>query len=183
MIELSPEQRHRYLAAGRRGARQASRDPEVIGDAANFALEQLLRRWDSVGDEDRVRSAWIATVALRRARRVGAKLHREVPMGRSGSRPPRTIDRSADVDVGRLIAKTHGTASLGSAAATRVDVEARFAQLSGEARELLVAKYVLGLTSRQIAADRGRGEAEGTINNKLTAAKREARALFADLVG
>jgi DNA-directed RNA polymerase specialized sigma24 family protein len=183
VIELPNEQRQRYLAAGRRGARRASRDPEVIGDAANFALEQLLRHWDSVGDDDRVRSAWIATVALRRARRVGAKLHRELPMGRAGSRPPRTVDAGADVDVGRLITETHGAASLGSAAAARVDVEARFAQLSGEARQLLVAKYVLGLTSRQIAADRSRGETEGTINNKLTAAKREARALFADLVG
>lgn len=53
--------------------------------------------------------------------------------------------------------------------------------LGGEARSLLHAKYVEGLSTKAIAAERGKDESPGTIDNKLTAAKRAARLVLQDL--
>lgn len=43
-------------------------------------------------------------------------------------------------------------------------------------------KYVLGMTSKEIAQHRGRHEAPGTIDNKLTKAKKAARLVFDDML-
>jgi hypothetical protein len=104
-------------------------------------------------------------------------------MGRAGSIPPPMYDDHQDEHVAHLIAEMElGGGSLGSAVAIKVDFEDRWALLSGEDRFLLHAKYVDQLTSKKIAEERGRGEVPGTIDNKLTRAKKVARLVMEDLL-
>lgn len=121
-------------------------------------------------------------VARNHAKKVGAKLHRELAMGRAGSEPPPMHDEQADEHVGQLIADIHlGGGSLGSAVATKVAFEECWALLSGEARSLLHAKYVEQMTLKEIAQERGRDESTSVIDHKLSAARDAARVVFDDL--
>jgi DNA-directed RNA polymerase specialized sigma24 family protein len=183
-FELSRTEQNRYLEIARKAAAQVSRDDQVIGEAADVAVAKLQENLDHVSTGEKQRRAWVAVVARNHARRVGAKLHRELAMGRAGSLPPPMHDEKEDERVEFLIAEMRspaGAASLGSFVAAKVDFDAAWALIAGEDRVLLHQKYVRGLTSKQIAEERR--ESPGTIDNKLTAAKKAARLVFEDLLG
>ena len=183
-FELSRKEQADYLGVARKAAAQVSRDDQVIGEAADVAATKLQEHWDHVSNGEKQRRAWVAVVARNEARRVGAKLHRELAMGRAGSLPPPMYDEQEDERVEFLIAEMRspaGAASLGSFVAAKVDFDAAWALIAGEDRVLLHQKYVRGLTSKQIAEERG--ESPGTIDNKLTAAKKAARLVLEDLLG
>lgn len=182
-VDLSPEQLEEYLGVARKAAAQVSRDKQVIGESADVAVAKLQENWDHVATAERQRRAWVATVARNHARRVGAKLHRELAMGRAGSEPPPMYDEADDERVGFLIAEMQSGPgmSLGSFVAAKVDFDNAWASISDEDRSLLDAKYVEGKSSKEIAAERGMSS--GTVDNKLTAAKRAARLVLDDLLG
>lgn len=178
----SDVQKH-YLAVAKRAAERASKDEQVVGEAANHAVVQLDRYWDQVSTGDRERKKWVEVVATFYARKLGAKLHKELPMGRGGSEPPPMHDEQANMHVARLIADIHmGAGSLASLVATRVAFDERWALLSGETRSLLHAKYVEQMTLKEIAQERGRGESTGAIDHKLAAARKTAGLVFEDLL-
>ena len=180
--QFTPELQRHYIEVAKRAAARASRDEQVIGEAANHAAVQLERYWDQVSTGDRERKRWVEVAATNHARRVGAKLHRELAMGRAGSEPPPMQDEQADEHVAQLIAGIHlDGGSVGSVVATRVAFEERWALLSGGARSLLHAKYVEQMTLKEIAQERGRGESTGAIDHKLSAARKTARVVFDDL--
>jgi DNA-directed RNA polymerase specialized sigma24 family protein len=181
-FELSRKEQADYLGVARKAAAQVSRDDRVIGEAADVAVTKLQEHWDHVSTGEKQRRAWVAVVARNEARRVGAKLHRELAMGRAGSLPPPMYDEKEDERVEFLIAemRSPGAMSLGSFVAAKVDFDAAWALIAGEDRVLLHQKYVRGLTSKQIAEERG--ESPGTIDNKLTAAKKAARLVLEDLI-
>jgi DNA-directed RNA polymerase specialized sigma24 family protein len=156
---------------------------QVIGESADVAVAKLQENWDHVATAERQRRAWVATVARNHARRVGAKLHRELAMGRAGSEPPPMHDEADDERVGFLIAEMQRGPgmSLGSFVAAKVDFDNAWASISDEDCSLLDAKYVEGKSSKEIAAERG--VSPGTVDNKLTAAKRAARLVLDDLLG
>ena len=182
-FELSPKEQAEYLDVARRAAAKVSRDDQVIGEAAHVAVEKLAEHWEHVSTGEKQRRAWVATVARNHARRAGAKLHRELAMGRAGSEPPPMHDEQQDERVEFLIAEMRGPGamSLGSFVAAKVDFDAAWALIAGEDRVLLHQKYVQGLTSKQIAE--ARGESPGTIDTTLTAAKKAARLVLGDLLG
>ncbi len=180
--EFTPELQRLYLEVAKRAARRASRDEQVIGEAATHAVVQLERYWDQVGE--RKRKKWVQVVATFRAKKIGARLHRELAMGRGGSEPPPMHDEQADEHVARLIADIHlGGGSLGSLVATKVAFEERWALLSGETRSLLHARYVEQMTLKEIAEERGRGESTGAIDHRLSVARKTARLVFDKLRG
>jgi DNA-directed RNA polymerase specialized sigma24 family protein len=182
-VELTRAQADHFLAVAKQAAARVSRDDQVVGEAADHAVVQLGNYWEGIAASDPQRRRWVEVVAANHARRLGAKLHRELPMGRAGSIPPPMYDDHEDEHVARLIAEMElGGGSLGSAVAIKVDFEDRWALLGGEDRSLLHAKYVEGLTSKEIAEARGRGESPGTIDNKLTRAKKIARLVMEDLL-
>lgn len=182
-VTLTAEQHNDFYEVARRAAGAQSRDDQAVGEAAGHAVVQLAEHWDGIDDRDSARRAWVRTVAVNHARRVGRKLHRELAMGRQGSVPPPMYDEVDDERVEQLIAAIHhGQESLGATVAMRVDLEGCLVLLSADARSLLDAKYVYGFSSKEIAERRGRGESPGTIDNKLTAAKKVARELIEDLV-
>lgn len=172
-----------FLAVARRAAALVSDDDQVIGEAADHAVVQLGKYWDNISKDDRSRRIWVGIVAKNHAKRVGAKLHRELAVGRAGSKPPPLYDEKENERVTILIEEMHGPkTSLGSFVALKVDFERRWALLSGEDRVLLHLKYVVGLSTKEIAKQRGLNEAPGTIDNKLTKAKTVARLVFEDLL-
>jgi DNA-directed RNA polymerase specialized sigma24 family protein len=172
-----------FEAVAKRAAARASRDAQVVGEAADHAVVQLERYWERIATGDKKRRRWVEVVAVNHARRLGAKLHRDLPMGRGGSEPPPMYDEQEDEHVARMIGEMHlGGGSLGSFVATKVEFERRWVLLSGEHRSLLHAKYVEQMRSKEIAAARGRGESAGTIDNKLTEAKKMARLVLEDLL-
>ena len=179
-VELTRKQQEEFLAVAEKAAARASNDRQVSRESAGFALMQLEENWDSIKPNDASRRAWIKTVARNRARRLGEKADREMPMGRAGSRPPPMYDEQADERVALLISEMHSAmGSLGSLVAIKVDFERSWALIAEDAQSLLHAKYVEGLSTKEIA--KNRGEAPGTVDNKLTAAKRVARFALEDL--
>jgi len=141
--EFTPELQKRYLEVAKRAAARTSKDDQVIGEAADHAVVQLERNWDQVSTGEPERKKWVEVVATHHARKVGAKLHRELAMGLAGSEPPPMHDEQADGHVAQLIAEIHvGAGSLGSLVTTKVAFEERWALLSGETRSLLHARYV-----------------------------------------
>lgn len=182
-VELTGEQCERFLVVARQAAAKVSRDDQVVEEAAGQAVVQLAGYWDEVSTGEREREQWVKVVAANHAKKIGARLHRDLPMGRAGSEPPPMYDDAADARVEFLIGEMHlGAPSLGSAVAAKVDFDRRWALLSGEVRSLLHGKYVEQLTSKEIARERGRGESSGAIDHKLTAAKKVARLVFDDLL-
>lgn len=181
--EMTPEVQKHFFEVAKKAAARASRDEQVIGEAANHAVVQLDRYWDQVSTGERERKKWVEVVATFHARKIGAKLHREPAMGRAGSEPPPMFDEVADRHVARLISDMHlGGGSLGSFVATKVAFDAGWALLSGETRSLLHAKHVEGMTLKQIAEERRRGESTSVIDHKLRAAATAAQLVFADLM-
>ena len=181
--EMTPEVQKRYLAVAKQAAGEASKDEQVVGEAANHAVVQLDRYWHQVSTGDPERKKWVKVVATHYARKLGAKLHKELAMGFGGSEPPPMYDEQADKHVARLIADIHlGAGSLASLVATRVAFDERWALLSGETRSLLHAKYVDQMTLKEIAQERGRGESTGAIDHKLAAGRKVAQLLFEDLL-
>jgi len=181
--KLTSAQIQHFLSIARKSASNESSDPEVIEEAANHAVSQLELSLDVVSTGNSERDGWVKVVARNHARKTGAKLHRELPMGRAGSRPPRMSDEAADERVALLIGELHvGAGSLGSLVADQIDFEMRWSLLSSETRALLHAKHVEGMSSKEMARDRGRGESAGTIDNKLSAARKAARIVFEDLL-
>jgi hypothetical protein len=162
-VELKREQADHFLAVGKQAAARVSQDDQVVGEAADHAVVQLANHWEGIATGDRQRRRWVEVVAANQPRKLGAKLHRELAMGRAGSMPPPMYDDREDEHVLRLISEMELGGSLGSAVAIKVDFENRWALLSGEDRALLHAKYVEGLTSKQIAEERGKGESPGTM--------------------
>ncbi len=181
--ELSRDQQQIYLDVARKAAAKVSRDDEVIREAADVAVTQLQRNWDHVSTIEKQRRAWVATVACNHGRRVGAKLHRDLAMGRAGSEPPPMYDEQQDERVEFLITEMRsGTElSLGSFVAAKVDFDRAWATIAAEDRALLHSKYAEGLTSKEIAEERG--ISPGTVDNKLTAAKRAALLVFDGIFG
>lgn len=130
-----------------------------------------------------MRTKWVEVVAANHARRAGAKLHRDLAMDRAGSEPPPMHEPQADLQVQRLIDEMHlGGGSLGSLVTTKVVFDERWALLSGEARSLLHAKHVEGLTLKEIAQQRGRGKSTSQIDHKLRTVRETAAVVFADLL-
>ena len=181
--ELSDDEIKEFHAVAERAAAKASRDPEVIGEAANFAVAELASRLDNVSPETPERKGWVAVVARNHALRLGQKLHRELGMGRAGSLPPPTPDEKEAERIEFLIGemRSGGGQSLGSFVADKVDFENAWALISEQDRLLLDLKYAEGLSSKEIAEKLGKKR--GTIDNQLTAAKKAAVLLFADLLG
>lgn len=182
-IELSLEQQTEYLAVARKAAAQVSRDNEVISEAADVAVTQLAANWDHVSDAEGQRRRWVGVVAQNHARRLGKKLGRDRQLINAGNQRRADADPKMFEMVGLLITEMrHGDGRrFSSLAADRADFDRAWVLISGEDRALLHAKYVEGLSSKQIAEERG--VAPGTINNKLTAAKKAAALLFDDLIG
>ena len=181
--ELSDDELKEFHAVAERAAAKVSRDPEVIGEAANFAVAELARRLDNVSPETPERKGWVAVVARNHALRLGQKLHRELGMGRAGSLPPPTPDEKEAERIEFLIGemRSGGGQSLESFVADKVDFENAWALISEQDRLLLDLKYAEGLSSKEIADKLGKKS--GTIDNQLTAAKKAAVLLFADLLG
>ena len=181
-MDLTDAQVKQFEAAARKAAARISNDDQVVGESAGHAVVQLQRYLDQVSTGSQERLKWVGVVAANYAKRLGAKLHHDLPMGKAGSEPPPMHDEEEDTRVAFLITEMHrGAGSLGSFVAVKVDFESRWALLGGEARSLLHAKYVEGLSSKEIAKQRGKGESPGTIDNKLTAAKKAARLVCQDL--
>ena len=109
-FELSRKEQADYLDVARKAAAQVSRDDQVIGEAADVAVTKLQEHWDHVSTGEKQRRAWVAVVARNEARRVGAKLHRELAMGRAGSLPPPMHDEQEDERVEFLIAEMRSPA-------------------------------------------------------------------------
>ena len=177
---MTPGQQKKYLADARKAAGRVSKDQQVIGEAADQAVLQLEKNLHRVSTGTPERRRYVEVVAVNWAKRAGAKLHKDLPMGAAGSYPPPMHDEEANDRVAHLITEMRRAGgSLGSFVAIRVDFADRWALISGEDRYLLHAKYVEGQSSKDIAA--ARGERPGTIDNKLTAAKKSARLIFEDL--
>ena len=181
--ELSDDELMEFRAVAERAVAKVSRDPEVIGEAANFAVAELVDRLDNVSSETTERKKWVATVARNHALRLGKKLHRELGMGRAGSLPPPMSDEQEAERVEFLIGemRSGGGMSLGSFVADKVDFENAWALISEQDRLLLDLKYAEGLSSKEIAERLGKKP--GTIDNQLTAAKKAAVLLLADMLG
>jgi DNA-directed RNA polymerase specialized sigma24 family protein len=177
------EKLHKELhAVAKKAAASVSDDPDVIEGAANYAVAQFKRYKESISVDERARKRWVQVVATNHARRVGKQLHREIPVDVQGSEHRPTDDPNQDERVRKLIEEMRSgdRARLSSAVAIKVDFEKRWALLGGEARALLHAKYVEGYSTKEIA--RFRGLAPGTVDNKLSAAKANARELFDGLI-
>jgi RNA polymerase sigma factor (sigma-70 family) len=181
--ELSDDELKDFHAGAERAAAKVSRDREVVGEAADFAVAELVNRLGNVSSETPARKAWVAVVARNHALRVGKKLHRDLAMGRAGSLPPPMPDEQEAERVELLIGemRSGGGPSLGSFVADKVDFENAWALISEQDRLLLDLKYAEGLTSKEIAEKLGKKP--GTIDNQLTAAKKAAVLLFADMLG
>lgn len=181
--ELSPDQQTEYLGVARKAAAQVSRDKEVITEAADVAVTELAANWDHVSNAEQQRRAWVNVVARNHARRLGKKLARDRQLVNAGNQPHAAADPKTFQMVGLLITemRSGAQARFSSLAADRFDFERAWALISGEDRALLHAKYVEGLSSKQIAKERG--ATPGTIDNKLTAAKKAAALVFEDLIG
>ena len=180
---LSDVELQEFRVVAERAAAKVSRDREVIGEAANFAVAQLADRLEHVSSETPSRKKWVATVARNHAYRIGEKLHRDLAMGRAGSLPPPMSDEREAERVEFLIGemRSGGGMSLGSFVADKVDFENAWALISEQDRLLLDLKYAEGLSSKEIAEKLGKKP--GTIDNQLTAAKKAAVLLFADMLG
>ena len=172
-----------FATVAEKSARKVSRDPEVVREATDFAVAELVDRLDHVSADTGDRRSWVATVARNHARRVGKKLHRDLAMGRAGSLPPPMHDELEDARVELLIGemRSGGMISLGSLVAAKVDFDRAWALISAQDQRLLDLKYTQGLSSKEIAELLGKKP--GTIDNQLTAAKKAAGLLFADLLG
>ena len=116
-----------------------SRDRQVIGEAADFAVAELMTRLANVSSEVKARKAWVAVVARNYALRLGEKLHRELAMGRAGSLPPPMCDEKEAERVEFLIGerRSGGGLSLGSFVANKVDFENAWVLISERDRLLL----------------------------------------------
>lgn len=182
-FELSPDQQRTYLAVARKSAARASRDDEVISEAADVAVTELAARWEHVSNAEQQRQAWVGVVARNHARRLGRKLARDRQLVDAGNASHGAADPKMDDMVGLLITEMRSGEGMrfSSLAADRVDFDNAWALISGEDRALLHAKYVEGLSSKAIAKERG--VSPGTIDNKLTAAKKAAGLLFEGLIG
>ena len=180
---LSEAELREFAVVAEQSARKVSRDPEVVQEAADVAIAELVDKLDHVSTGTAERKAWVATVARNHARRVGKKLHRDLAMGRAGSLPPPTHDELENDRVELLIGEMRSgdMGSLGSLVATKVDFDRAWALISALDQRLLDLKYTQGLTSKEIAERLGK--TPGTIDNQLTAAKKAAVLLFADLLG
>ena len=180
---LSEAELREFAVVAEQSARKVSRDPEVVQEAADVAVAELVDKLDHVSTGTAERKAWVATVARNHARRVGKKLHRDLAMGRAGSLPPPMHDELEDDRVELLIGEMRSgdMGSLGSLVAAKVDFDRAWALISAQDQRLLDLKYTQGLTSKEIAERLGK--TPGTIDNQLTAAKKAAVLLFADLLG
>ena len=180
---LSEAELREFAVVAEQSARKVSRDPEVVREAADVAVAELVDKLDHVSADTRDRRSWVATVARNHARRVGKKLHRDLAMGRAGSLPPPMHDELEDERVELLIGemRSGGVISLGSLVAAKVDFDRAWALISDQDQRLLDLKYTQGMSSKEIAELLGKKP--GTIDNQLTAAKKAAVLLFADLLG
>lgn len=171
----------RYLAIAKQGARKASKDPHVVEGAANHAIEMLIKAGDDVSDEPRARERWLRTVALNQARRWGRRDARDVPFGRQGSLIPKGGDEVSDKFVARVIEEMRlgDGQSLGSFVANKVMFEEAWSTLSDAARSLLHDKYANGMSSKEMATERG--VTAGTIDNQLSRAKEAAKPLLQEI--
>jgi DNA-directed RNA polymerase specialized sigma24 family protein len=180
---LSDDELKEFHAVAERAAGKVSRDQQVIGEAANFAVAELVERLDHVSSATPARKKWVAVVSRNHAYRIGQKLHRDLPMGRAGSLPPLMPDEKESERVELLIGemRSGGGLSLGSFVADKVDFDNAWSLISEQDRLLLDLKYSEGFSSKDIAEKLGK--TAGTIDNQLTAAKKAAVLLFADLLG
>jgi DNA-directed RNA polymerase specialized sigma24 family protein len=88
-------------------------------------------------------------------------------------------DARVELLIGEM--RSGGMISLGSLVAAKVDFDRAWALISAQDQRLLDLKYTQGLSSKEIAELLGKKP--GTIDNQLTAAKKAAVLLFADLLG
>jgi hypothetical protein len=104
----------------------------VVGEAADFAVAELVNRLDNVSSETPERKGWVAVVARNHVLRLGEKLHRELAMGRAGSLPPPMPDEQEAERIEFLIGemRSGGGLSLGSFVADKVDFENAWALIS-----------------------------------------------------
>jgi RNA polymerase sigma factor (sigma-70 family) len=120
-----------------------------VDDAIQDAFAQGLR--GKLPGEVRSIEGWLFVVALNRIKRSQRRAMRFVPLRRQ--------DRTADAI---------------DAATTRVDVLARLETLSARERELLVAKFYVGLTQDELA--RALGISRGTVSSAISRAAARFRA-------
>lgn len=119
-IRLTVEQVKNYLAVARQGVAKVSNDDEVIGEAAHHAVVQLGRYWDHIADDEQSRRRWVRVVAVNHAKRLGAKLHREIPVGEAGSKPPPLYDERDNGRIADLIQRQGAKRRMSSLIAVQV---------------------------------------------------------------
>lgn len=135
---------------------------------------------------------WRTTVK-RDAARLADRAARVIPPGRRGSalslrhaenrpRPALLLPHGPEERLRRQVIRAFegSTPSPSSRIAVRLAFQRRWMRLPSETRDLLHAKYILGLTAKEIATGRGRGESESSIENKLATARRKAQEVFED---
>jgi len=108
-----------------------SGDAEVAQDAVQTAWERLWHRPPSMRDPARIRS-WLLSVAANEARRASRRRKRGRILEREISQHSDPIDPGARADA--------------------VDLHVSIQRMPSADRELLGLRYVLGLSSREIAA-------------------------------
>lgn len=124
-----------------------------VDDAIQDAFAQGLR--GSLPREVRSIEAWLFVVALNRIKRSRRRAALFVPLRRQ--------EQAADAE---------------DAALTRVDVLARLEALSPRERELLVAKFYVGLTQDELAT--ALGMPRGTVSSAISRAAARFRAAGGD---
>ena len=181
MGELSDEELVHFRKIALKAAKTISSDDQVFEGAANHAVMELIEGLDDI-DPDK-RDGWVRKVAANDARRIGKKLHRDVPFGRQGTFPPPPQD--ADGDFGpdkhyaRLAQELHlGMSSPSAPIVLRIVIEQALRRLSPEARFLIEARYVAGRSTKDIAAELGKEP--GAIDVALHRARKALALLLAD---
>jgi DNA-directed RNA polymerase specialized sigma24 family protein len=184
--------------------RRVTVDEHIVQEALDHASLELGLCWAQIGVRDgrgetfAARRQWMRAVAVNYAKRAGKKQAKDIPFGRQGSQPfavygpeeddqlagalDRMFQREAEAKahVGRLDAgEQHGR--LSAEVAHRLDFERAWAPLSPEARWLLTAKHVDGMTAKEIADILSRRSpiTAAQVAHKLTDARRAARPLLA----
>ncbi len=107
---LSEAELREFAVVAEQSAAQVSRDPQVVREAADVAVAELVDKLDHVSTETQLR-------ALGRDRRpqprppCRKKLHRDLAMGRAGSLPPPMYDEHEDERVEFLIGEMRQAAA------------------------------------------------------------------------
>ncbi|MSO87841.1 MAG: sigma-70 family RNA polymerase sigma factor [Acidimicrobiia bacterium] len=181
MGELSDEELVYFRKIALKAAKTISSDDQVFEGAANHAVMELIEGLDDI-DPDK-RDGWVWKVAANDARRIGKKLHRDVPFGRQGTFPPPRQDADGDFGPDQHYARLVQELPLGMSSPSvqsvlQIVIEQALDSLSPEARFLIEARYVAGRSTKDIAAELGKEP--GAIDVAIHRARKALALLLAD---